>query len=215
MLNYSIVMRAINQNLFEINQAKARIKAAKAAGQEPESKDTELVATEVQNAFAVAQYAEVMTIEKFAKHIANHGCVYSRADIAAILYIAVDEMREQLLDGKKIRLGDLGDFSISLSSKGAENADKFTAANITGVNVNWEPGSEFKNLLADAEFNLVASRSAQAALLKAIKAGETKVDLDAPTDTDNDPSGDDGGGGTSDGGDNPGSENPDEGGVGL
>jgi len=189
MLNYSIVMRAINQNLFEINQAKARIKAAKAAGQEPESKDTELVATEVQNAFAVAQYAEVMTIEKFAKHIANHGCVYSRADIAAILYLAVDEMREQLLDGKKIRLGDLGDFSISLSSKGAENADKFTSANITGVNVNWEPGSEFKNLLADAEFNLVASRSAQAALLKAIKAGESKVDLDAPTDTDNNPSG--------------------------
>lgn len=203
MLNYSIVMRAINQNLFEINQAKARIKAAKAAGQEPESKDTELVATEVQNAFAVAQYAEVMTIEKFAKHIANHGCVYSRADIAAILYIAVDEMREQLLDGKKIRLGDLGDFSISLSSKGAENADKFTSANITGVNVVWEPGTDFKNLLADAEFNLVASRSAQAALLKAIKAGETKVDLDAPTGTDNtggNPSGDDGGGSTPSGG---------------
>ena len=200
MLNYSIVMRAINQNLFEINQAKARIKAAKAAGQEPESKDTALVATEVQNAFAVAQYAEVMTIEKFAKHIASHGCVYSRADIAAILYIAVDEMREQLLDGKKIRLGDLGDFSISLTSKGAENADKFTSANITGVNVNWEPGSEFKNLLADAEFNLVASRSAQAALLKALKAGETKVDLDAPTDTDNNPSGDDGGGSTPGGG---------------
>lgn len=200
MLNYSIVMRAINQNLFEINQAKARIKAAKAAGQEPESKDTALVATEVQNAFAVAQYAEVMTIEKFAKHIANHGCVYSRADIAAILYIAVDEMREQLLDGKKIRLGDLGDFSISLSSKGAENADKFTSANITGVNVVWEPGTDFKNLLADAEFNLVASRSAQAALLKAIKAGETKVDLDAPTDTDNNPSGDGGGGSTPGGG---------------
>jgi hypothetical protein len=28
-------------------------------------------------------------------------------------------MREQLLEGKKIRLGDLGDFSIVLSSKGA------------------------------------------------------------------------------------------------
>ena len=71
-------------------------------------------------------------------------------------------MREQLLEGKKIRLGDLGDFSIVLSSKGAEDADKFTAQNITDVKVQWEPGAEFKNLLADAEFNLVASRSAQA-----------------------------------------------------
>ncbi len=193
MINYSIVQRAINPNLFEINQAKGRIKAAKAAGEEPKSEDTELVATEVLNAFAIAQYAEVMTIEKFAKHISNHGCVYSRADIAAILYIAVDEMREQLLEGKKIRLGDLGDFSVSLTSKGAENADKFTAANITGVNVNWEPGAEFKNLLADAEFNLVASRSAQAALIKAIKAGDSKVDLDGTTSGD---SGENGGGST-------------------
>ena len=32
-------------------------------------------------------------------------------------------MREQLLEGKKIRLGELGDFSLSLSSKGAETAE--------------------------------------------------------------------------------------------
>nr|WP_303255606.1 hypothetical protein [uncultured Prevotella sp.] len=35
--------------------------------------------------------------------------------------MTVDCMREQLLEGKKIRLGDLGDFSIVLSSKGAED----------------------------------------------------------------------------------------------
>ena len=185
MINYSIVMRSVNANLFEINQAKSRIKAAEKAGQTPSSEDVALVATEKQNAFAIAQYADVMTIEKFAKHIATHGCVYSRADIAAILYLAVDCMRELLLEGKKIRLGDLGDFSVSLQSKGAESADKFSAQNITGVNVNWECGSEFKNLLADAEFNLVASRSAQAAVLKAIKAGKTVVDLNNTEGGDN------------------------------
>ncbi len=173
-------MRPVNANLFEINQAKSRIKAAEKAGETPSSADVALVSTEKQNAFAIAQYADVMTIEKFAKHIATHGCVYSRADISAILYLAVDCMREQLLEGKKIRLGDLGDFSVSLSSKGAETADKFSAQNITGVNVNWECGSEFKNLLADAEFNLVASRSAQAAVIKAIKAGSNVVDLTNP-----------------------------------
>jgi len=40
--------------------------------------------------------------------------------------MAVDCMREQLLEGKKIRLGDLGDFSVSLTSKGVESADKLT-----------------------------------------------------------------------------------------
>ena len=135
-----------------------------------------------------------MTIEKFAKHISSHGSVYSRADISAILYMTVDCMREQLLEGKKIRLGDLGDFSILLSSKGAEDADKFTAQNITDVKVQWEPGAEFKNLIADAEFNLVASRSAQAAVIKAIKEGKANVDISTPTTP---------GGGSDGGGSNP------------
>lgn len=191
MINYSIVMRSVNANLFEINQAKSRINAAVKAGETPDPADEALVATEKQNAYAIAQYADVMTIEKFAKHISTHGCVYSRADISAILYMAVDCMREQLLEGKKIRLGDLGDFSVSLTSKGAETAKAFTAQNITGVNVVWDCGQEFKNLLADAEFNLVASRSAQAAVLKAVKAGETVVDLNAKTEGDGGDGGDD------------------------
>ena len=195
-------MRSVNANLLEINQAKARIKAANAAGETPKKEDLELVKTEVQKAFAVAQYAEVMNIEKFAKHISTHGCVYSRADISAILYMAVDCMREQLLEGKKIRLGDLGDFYVSLSSKGAENANAFTAQNITDVKVQWEPGSDFKTLIDDAEFNLVASRAAQAKVLKALKAGKTTVDL---TGTDDPEGGDTTGGDTPGGGTSQGS----------
>ena len=184
MINYSIVMRSVNANLLEINQAKSRINQAKKDGKEPDKKDTDLVKTEKQNAFAISQYTDVMTIEKFAKHITSHGSVYSRADISAILYMAVDCMREMLLEGKKIRLGDLGDFSLLLASKGAETADKFTAQNITNVKVQWEPGQQFKNLLDDAEFNLVASRSAQAAVIKAIREGKTNVDLNVPVTPD-------------------------------
>ena len=200
MINYSIVMRSVNANLLEINQAKSRINQAKKDGKEPEKKDTDLVKTEKQNAFAISQYTDVMTIEKFAKHITSHGSVYSRADISAILYMAVDCMREMLLEGKKIRLGDLGDFSLLLSSKGAETADKFTAQNITNVKVQWDPGQQFKNLLEDAEFNLVASRSAQAAVIKAIKEGKTNVDLNAPINPDGGGDGD----GTTGGGSNTG-----------
>ena len=197
MINYSIVMRSVNANLLEINQAKSRINQAKKDGKEPDKKDTDLVKTEKQNAFAISQYTDVMTIEKFAKHITSHGSVYSRADISAILYMAVDCMREMLLEGKKIRLGD---FSLLLASKGAETADKFTAQNITNVKVQWEPGQQFKNLLDDAEFNLVASRSAQAAVIKAIKEGKTNVDLNVPINPDGGGDGDGAGDGTTGGG---------------
>ena len=53
------------------------------------------------------------------------------------------------------------------------------------------------NLIADAEFNLVASRSAQAAVIKAIKEGKANVDISTPT-TPGD--GSDGGGSTPSGG---------------
>ena len=205
MINYSIVMRPVNANLFEINAAKGRIKKAIEDGKEPDEADTELVKTEVLKAYAIAQYSDVMNIEKFARHISTHGCVYSRADISAILYLAVDCMREQLLEGKKIRLGDLGDFSINLSSKGADTAEKFSSQYITGVNVIWEPGMEFKSLLADAEFNLVASRSAQAALLKAIKAGQSVVDITQP-ETPEDPDDNTSGGGNTGSGSGSGSD---------
>ena len=200
MINYSIVMRSVNANLLAINQAKSRINQAKKEGKEPEKADLELVKTEKQNAFAISQYTDIMTIEKFAKHITSHGSVYSRADISAILYMAVDCMREMLLEGKKIRLGDLGDFSVLLSSKGAEDPDKFTAQNITDVKVQWEPGQQFKTLRDEAEFNLVASRSAQAAVLKAIKEGKTNVDLNAPTTPEGGGDGTSGGGSSTGGG---------------
>ena len=190
MVNYSLVLRSINTNLIEINQAKARIKAAKAQGTTPKTEDTDLVKTEQQKVFAVAQYAEVMDLSKFAKHISTHGCVYGHADINAVLNIAVDHIREELLEGKKIRLGALGDFYITLSSNGVADASTFTAQNITDVKVQWEPGPDFKNLINEAEFNLVAPRSAQAKLIKAVKEGKDSVDLTSP----------DGGGNTTTGG---------------
>lgn len=45
------------------------------------------------------------------------------------------------------------------------------------MNINFNPGVDFENLINQAEFKLVASRIAQAATLKAEKAGKGTVDL--------------------------------------
>lgn len=86
---------------------------------------------------------------------------------------------EQLLNGNKVQLGELGTFGISISSEGANSMQEFTAKNIKAVNILFAPGPDFENLIDRAEFNVVASRTAQAATLKAEKAGETSVDLAA------------------------------------
>ena len=121
-------------------------------------------------AYANAQYSQVMTLDKFCYHIASHGCVYSRADIQAILILAVDCLREQLLNGQQIQMGDLGVFSNSIRSLGAPSMAEFTVENITEVNVLWAPGVRFNNLRQDAEFQLVPTRKAAAEVVKALKA---------------------------------------------
>ena len=77
------------------------------------------------------------------------------------------------------KLAELGNFWISIGSEGAEDLKKFTESNITAVNIVFTPGEDFQNLRSRAAFNPVASRIAQAATLKAEKAGKGTVDLNA------------------------------------
>lgn len=106
----------------------------------------------------------------------------------------------------KIQLGDLGSFYISINSIGAASAKEFNPAiHIRRLNVNWTCGQRFGELLEEAEFNLVATRSAARAVVKALKAGKTTVDLTGATG-----GGEDAGGGSNPGGGSDGDqgENP-------
>ena len=134
---------------------------------------------EPEKAYARNQVSEVWPLEKFSKHIADHNGVYSRGTVKGVISDMCECLVEQLLNGNKIQLGELGSFVISISSEGAESIDKFTSKNIKAVNILFAPGTDFENLINYAEFNPVASRVAQAATLKAEKAGETTVDLAA------------------------------------
>ena len=130
-------------------------------------------------AYGVNQVRELWNLEKFSKHIADHNGVYSRGTVKGVISDMCECLVEQLLNGNKIKLGELGTFGISLSTEGAESLDKFTAANIKAVNIVFAPGEDFENIVDKAEFNLVTSRKVQAAALKAIKAGADSVDLAA------------------------------------
>lgn len=128
-------------------------------------------------AYAKAQVNEIWTIDRFARHIAEHNGVYSRGTVKGVLSDSCECLVEQFLCGNKIVFVDLGTFSISLSSTGASSIKEFTAKNIKAVNILFYPGRDFENLIDCDEFNLVASRAAQNATLKAEKAGENIVDL--------------------------------------
>ena len=160
-------------------------------------------------AYAKAQVKEVMSFRDFVNHISEHGG-YKRGQVKGVLSDMCSCLVEQLLEGKKVMLDELGNFWLSLSSEGAESCETFSAKNITGVNIIFTPGEDFENLLSRASFNPVPSRSLQNAALKAEKKGEKTIDIDAVknntsaggADNDGKPSNPSGTPGSSDG-DNP------------
>ena len=135
--------------------------------------------TAAPKAYAKAQMREIMSFSDFVSHIAGHNGVFSRGTVKGVLSDAVYCLVEQLLEGKKVQLGELGNFWVSLTSVGADSLENFSASNIKEVNIVFTPGEDFENLRSRATFNLVASRVAQAATLKTEKSGGTVVDLEA------------------------------------
>ena len=133
----------------------------------------------VEKAYAKNQVTKVMTFDEFVKHIANHNGVFTRGTVKGVVSDTCSCLIEMLLNGYKVRFGELGIFGISITCDPAETLASFTAANIKEVNILFTPGEDFENLRSRAEFNPVASRIAQKATLKAEKSGETTVDLEA------------------------------------
>ena len=131
---------------------------------------------EAKKAYANIQLTGIVNINELARHIADHNTVFSRGTIVGVLTELSVCMRELILQGYKVQLGDIGTFEPTISSTGAKTKDEFTASNIKSLTVNFRDGVAFENMRRDAEFELTSTRKAQAAALKAEKEGKTAAD---------------------------------------
>ena len=74
--------------------------------------------------YAAAVTDREVDFEGFVSHISDHGSPYSRGTIHGVLMDALDHLQELILDGKSVRLSDLGLFSIGMSSKAEDTKEK-------------------------------------------------------------------------------------------
>lgn len=133
----------------------------------------------VEMAYAKNQVTKVMGFDEFVKHISDHNGVFTRGTVKGVVSDTCSCLVEQLLNGNKVQFGELGVFSISITSEPAPTLKDFSDDNIKSVNILFTPGPDFENLCGKAEFNLVTSRAVQAASIKALKEGADTVDLAA------------------------------------
>ena len=122
---------------------------------------------EPKKAYAKAQTNGELNLKELSTLIASK-CTVHQADVSAV---------EGLKAGKQVDFGDLGAFRLQINSGGAPSADLFTSDYIKGVNIQFVPGEELQVIFQGLKFNLVPTRAAQAAVIKAQKAGKTTVDI--------------------------------------
>ena len=93
-----------------------------------------------ENAGKELWYATVVTdremnFEEFVNHISSHNSPYSRGTVHGVLMDMLDCLKELILDGKSVRLGDLGLFSIGMKSHGELTRDKVSAASVEDIHL--------------------------------------------------------------------------------
>ena len=96
----------------------------------------------------VAQQGETYDLEKMARHIMEHGSIWTEDVVRAVLTKYKSCILEMLCDSKNVKIDGIGTLSIQLHSTGAETEEEFTAAdNITGAHIRFRPdGAKGSNL---------------------------------------------------------------------
>ena len=87
--------------------------------------------------YAKAVQDRTIDFEDLVTHMSEHNSPYSRGVIHGVLTDMLDCVKELVLDGKSVRLGDLGLFSVGLKTSGAKTRDRWSVAtHVQGVTLN-------------------------------------------------------------------------------
>ncbi len=76
---------------------------------------------------------ETLDLVAMAKHMAEHNCGFSEAQIFGVLKALIACVKEQILAGKKVKLDDLAIFYLSCHCKGTEKPEDATPDKIKSL----------------------------------------------------------------------------------
>ena len=91
------------------------------------------------------------TMRQIAGRITQISTV-SSTDTMAVIEAFLNVIPEELAAGNVVELGDFGSFWMKANSEGSEIAEDVRASNITNLLPRFNPGKEFKKVLATVEF---------------------------------------------------------------
>jgi predicted histone-like DNA-binding protein len=106
--------------------------------------------------YAIAISNGTSDIDRLAKLVGD-GSTVRQNDVYAVIIGLVNTITDELSEGRSVRLGKLGMFSISVSSEGSDTAEEVNATNIKSAKVRYRPSTELKGMLNALKFNKVST----------------------------------------------------------
>jgi predicted histone-like DNA-binding protein len=92
-----------------------------------------------------------VSLRQLAQEIAQFSTV-SSADTMAMLEALLVVIPKELAKGNIVELGDFGNFWLKANSEGCDTVEKVDATQIVTLMPHFNPGKEFKKVLATVEF---------------------------------------------------------------
>lgn len=107
--------------------------------------------------YAQVKMSGEVTLREMCDRI-QQSCTVTKADVHAVLVAMEDVFVDALKGGEIIRLGDLGTFRVSLSSKGSLTEKEYTSSLITKSRIIFRPGSVLSDALANLSFSKLTDK---------------------------------------------------------
>ena len=141
---------------------------------------------------------KTMTYQELCKHMSEHNSIYGEDVCLGVANKLQNCMLEQLLEGKKVQFGELGVFSLSVKSTGADKEEDFNlGVNIQGLFLCFAPSRTDVNNLSSKMLKKKASfmnvKDLTETKTKSKTSEETTSGSSTGTDTGDDTGGENGG----------------------
>lgn len=82
------------------------------------------------------KHDETEDVASIARHMKSHNCSFSESIIKAVIEDFTNCMIEQMLEGKSVKINNLGVFSITAKSDGADKPEELSASNLKDFQLN-------------------------------------------------------------------------------
>jgi predicted histone-like DNA-binding protein len=104
--------------------------------------------------YAKAISTGIVDFDRLAYLVSNQ-CTVRESDCYAVIRAMEHNIMDELLQGKVVQFGGLGNFQIGVSAEGQITAEEVTAATVKKPHMNFRPGKRLREMLGQVKYKVV------------------------------------------------------------